>query len=150
MENNETKLLEPKEVEIDGKKFIISKFPAFVGREIIMNYPKTHLFASSDTEQIKNTILKLMKYVAVKTQDERIVRLETETLIENHCNTEFPTETLAKIEVKMLEYNFSFFQNGKALNFLERLEGFAKEKITEMLTSLSDNLLQKNKQHFGN
>lgn len=150
MENNEKKLLDPKEVEIDGKKFIISKFPAFAGREIIMSYPKTHLFATADVEQIKKTVMKLMSYVAIKTDDGRIIRLETEALIENHCNTEFPTETLAKIEAKMLEYNFSFFQNGKALNFLERLEGFAKGKITEMLTTLSDNLLQKNKQRFGN
>lgn len=140
-------LLEPKEIEVDGKKFIISKFPAFTGREIILQYSKIHLLNSNDSDKMKEIVVKLMNFVAVTLPDGRLIRLSTETLIDNHVPS---WETLVKLEAQMMTYNCSFFQNGEGLNFLKRLETFAQEKIIGMLTLLSENLSQKNKQHSGN
>lgn len=139
-------LLEPKKIIVDGKEFIISKFPAFAGREIILHYAKTHVLNSSDTEKQKEIVKKLMSYVAVELEG-RQIRLSTEALIDNHVPS---WETLTKLEAQMMTYNCSFFQNGEGLNFLKKLETFAQKKITEMLTLLSESLLNKDKQHSGN
>lgn len=142
----EKELLEPKEVEITDKVsnvtkvFIISKIPAFQARTIMLQYvPVQLLNINKDEEKVKEMILKLMSYVAVKEQD-RIIRLETETLIDNHCPS---FETVVKLEALMIDYNTSFFKDGKTLTFLQRLESLATEKITGILTVLSDRLLQK-------
>ena len=140
-------LLQPKKIEMDGKIFILSKFPAVVGREIIAKYPISNMPKFGDYEQSKEIMLKLMNYVAVTLSEGVEVRLSTEQLINNHCES---WETLIKLEAKMMEYNCSFFQNGKGLAFLKKLETFAREKITEILTHLSGNLSQGNKQHTGN
>ena len=156
MENNEFKLLQPKEVKVDGKTYIISKIPAFQAREIMVKYIPTHLMnINGDYEKIKELVLKLMSYVAVKvdykkedgTTDTRTIRLETETLINNHCPT---WETLCNIESLMIDYNTSFFKDGKGLTFFQKLEFLAERKVTEILTVLSDRLLQRNKQPSGN
>lgn len=144
---NEEKLLEPKEVEIDGKNFIISKFPAFDGREIILHYAKAHILNMNDVQKQEDIVIKLMNFVAVKLEDDRILRLSTRALINNHLPS---WETLAKIEAEMMTYNCSFFQNGEGLNFLKRLEAFAQNKITEMLINLSQKLSIVNKQPSGN
>ena len=142
----EKELLEPKEVEITDKVknvtkvFILSKIPAFQARTIMLQYvPVQLLNINKDEEKVKAMILKLMSYVAVKEQD-RIIRLETETLIDNHCPS---FETVVELEALMIDYNTSFFKDGKTLTFLQRLESLATEKITGILTLLSDRLLQK-------
>lgn len=136
-EEIKSSLIEPKEVEVDGKKYIISKIPAFQAREIMVKYVPTHLMnMNSDYEKIKEVILKLMNFVAVNVEGKEI-RLSTETLIDNHCTS---WETLVKLEAQMIDYNTSFFKDGKGLTFLKRLENLATEKITEILTNLSDKL----------
>lgn len=130
-------LIEPKEVEVDGSKYIISKIPAFQAREIMVKYVPTHLMnMNSDYEKVKEVILKLMNFVAVNVEG-REIRLSTEALIDNHIKS---WETLVKLEAQMIDYNTSFFKDGKGLTFLKRLENLATEKITEILTNLSDKL----------
>lgn len=144
---NEEKLLEPKEIEVDGKKYIISKFPAFDGREIVLHYTKAHLLNINSVEKQEEVVIKLMNFVAVVLEDGRQLRLSTRALINNHVPS---WETLTKLEAQMMTYNCSFFQNGEGLNFLKRLETFAQKKITEMLISLSQSLSIVNKQRSGN
>ena len=52
----DTPLLEPKEIEVDKKMFIISKFPAFTGREIVLQYAKIHAFNSNDADKMKEIV----------------------------------------------------------------------------------------------
>ena len=66
--------------------------------------------------------------------------LETRDLINNHCPS---FETIIQLEAQMIDYNTSFFHDGKGLTFFQRLEALATEKITGILTVLSDRLLQK-------
>jgi hypothetical protein len=108
-------LLEPKIATINGKDFYLSKFPAVAGREIIAKYPLSGLPKLGDYKVNEETMLKLMNFVAVQKGDASI-RLSTPALIDNHVGD---WETLARIEIAMLEYNCSFFQNGRVSTFLE-------------------------------
>ena len=141
------KLLEPKEVEIEDKVanvkkvFVISKIPAFQARTIMLNYVPTQLLNfNKDEQKVEEMIMKLLYFVGVKLEDGRVVRLETRDLINNHCPS---FETIIQLEAKMIDYNTSFFRDGRSLTFLQRLEALATEKITGILTVLSDRLLQK-------
>lgn len=143
----EIKFLEPKEVEIEDKVanvkkvFIISKIPAFQARTIMLNYLPTQLLNfNKDEKKVEEMIMKLLFFVGVKLDDGRVVRLETRDLINNHCPS---FETIIQLEAQMIDYNTSFFKDGKSLTFLQRCEALATEKITEILTVLSDRLLQK-------
>lgn len=143
----EEKLLDPKEVEIEDKVanvkkvFVISKIPAFQARTIMLNYVPTQLLNfNKDEAKVEEMIMKLLNFVGVKTEDGRVIRLSTRALVNNHCPS---FETIMQLEYQMIDYNTSFFKDGKGLTFLQRLEALATEKITEILTALSDKLSQK-------
>lgn len=143
----EMELLDPKEVVIEDKvknekkTFVISKIPAFQARTIMLQYVPTQLLNfNKDEAKVEEMILKLMSYVGVKLADGRVLRLETRDLVNNHCPS---FETIMQLEAQMIDYNTSFFHDGKGLTFFQRLEALATEKITGILTVLSDRLLQK-------
>lgn len=140
-------MIEPKEIEIDGKTFILSKFPAVAGREIIAKYPLTALPKVGEYELNQETMLKLMSYVGVLAGGDQPLMLKTQSLIDNHVQS---WETLAKIEMAMMEYNCSFFQNGKISGFLNGLEEMIPELITKILTQCLDSSLAKEKQPSTN
>jgi hypothetical protein len=131
-------LLQPKEFTAtaqDGgeRSYTLSKFPAVQGREIIAKYPMSALPKLGDYQVSEETMLKLMAFVAVESNGKQI-RLGTRALIDNHVPD---WETLAKIEMAMMEYNCSFFQDARISN---SLAGFAQklmEKISETLTASS-------------
>lgn len=141
-------LLEPKEIEVNGRTYIISKFPAVAGREIISKYPTANLPKLGDYGVSEETMFKLMKYVAVPIEGREPLCLTSRDLINNHVPD---WETLVKLEWRMMEYNCSFFQNGKSSAFLDRLAGIlAQLKITETLTGLSGKSSQAEKQASTN
>lgn len=126
-------LLEPKEVEIDGCQFIVGKFPATVGREIITKYPLSNLPKIGDYGVSEEIMLKLMTYVERITPTGEHIRLTTKTLVDNHVPN---WEVLVKLEAASLEHNCSFFQNGKTSSFFARLGNLAQQKVSEILTGL--------------
>lgn len=127
-------LIEPKEITIDERQFILSKFPAVSGREILAKYPTSSLPKLGDYKVSEETMLKLMAYVAVPTGDSSI-RLSTVALVNNHVGS---WETLLKVEWAMLEYNCSFFQNGRISSFLNDSVQKAPAWISKILTALSE------------
>ena len=124
-------LLQPQEIEINGKTYRISKFPATVGREIIAKYPVSNMPKIGDYQVSEEIMVKLMSFVEVIAGD-RSIRLMTRELINNHVPD---WEALAQLEWEMLQYNCSFLTNGKSLSFLEKLAHLAEQKISEMLTA---------------
>lgn len=131
-------LLQPIDKEItlpDGgtKTYIISKFPAIAGREIITQYPLTAAPKVGDYAANESLMLKIMTFVAVPT-DNGPLRLTTKDLVNNHV-PDF--ETLMKLEWAMIEYNCSFLQNGAALTFLSGLKDQVFASISQTLTRLS-------------
>lgn len=127
-------MIEPKEVTIQGKQFILSKFPAIQGREIIAKYPMSAMPKLGDYSVNEEVMLKLMSFVGVPRDGSAPLMLSTRALVDNHCGD---WETLAKIEMAMMEYNCSFFANGKGSTFLEAITRKAQALIIETLTRFS-------------
>jgi hypothetical protein len=102
-------LLGTVEKEINGKKFILSKFPAVAGREIISKYRTAGFPDITDYKVSEDTMLKLMGYVAVPITGSNPLPLTTLALVNNHAGD---WATLMKIEGEMLSYNSSFLPEG--------------------------------------
>lgn len=133
-------MIEPKEITLTTqagveKTFLLSKFPAVAGREIVAKYPVTNVPKLGDYQQSEDVMLKLMSYVAVVNPDGGHTLLTTRALVDNHC---VDWETLAKLEWSQLEYNVSFFAKGRNSDFYENLIQKAAPWITKILTGLSE------------
>lgn len=140
-------MIEPKEVPIprpngETKIFILSKFPAVQGREIIAKYPLSAMPKLGDYAVNEETMLKLMAFVGVPREDGAPLMLTTRSLVDNHCGD---WETLARVEIAMMEYNVSFFANGKGSTFLEAITQKAQQFLSKTLTDLSGQLSGKAK-----
>lgn len=140
-------MINEKEIEVRGKRFIISKVPATVGREILFKYPTSNIPKIGDYNASNEIMLKLMSYVAVEMPNGDKLQLSTQTLVDNHIPD---AQTLILLEKEMFAYNFDFFQNGNASNFLKGLEKRATQKGIGMLTTLLERLSVKEKQHSTN
>lgn len=127
-------LLQPKQVTISNKEFILSKFPAVEGREIVAKYPLSGIPKIGDYSLNEETMFKLMNFVAIKSGDS-VIRLSTKELVNNHAGD---WETLGLIEIAMMEYNCSFFQNGRVSTFLKDSAQKAPQWISKILMALSE------------
>lgn len=141
-------MLEPKEITVETQKgdkrvYILSKFPAVQGREIIAKYPLSAVPKLGDYGVNEETMLKLMAFVAVPRDEGGPLTLTTRGLVDNHVPD---WETLARIEVAMLEYNVSFFGNGKGSTFLEAITKKAQAFLSQTLMDLSGQSSRKGKQ----
>lgn len=130
--------IEPKEVTITDqagreRRYILHKFNAIAGREIISKYPTSNFPKIGEYEVSEATMLKLMSFVAVEGANGNPMFLTTRALVDNHVPD---WETLVRIEFLMMEYNCSFFQNGKGSTFLSALAEKARPQIMSMLTDL--------------
>lgn len=135
-------MIEEKEIDVNGKTYILSKFPAVAGREIITNYPLSGLPKVGDYKTNESIMLKLMSYVAIPRDGAAPLRLTTRELIDNHIKD---WETLVTIEKEMMVYNCSFFQNGRASTFFDDIAQNLPAWILKTLTGLSAQLSQKEK-----
>lgn len=134
-------MIEPKETVIDGKTFILSKCPATAGRRIVALYPSTALPKVGNYDLNEETMLNLISFVAIKNGDQ-MIQLTTKGLVDNHVGS---WETLAKLEMAMLEYNCSFLQNGRISTFFDDFAQKLPTWISEMLTTLLVQLSEKGK-----
>lgn len=127
--------------DMDGEtvSLILSRFPATVGREIGALYPMGLLPKIGDYKVSDETMMKLMSYVGVKVaEDAEPLMLKTRALIDSHVRD---AETLMKVEMAMLEYNFSFFQKGRISDFLGELIQGIVSKIIAMSSPSSEQSL---------
>lgn len=138
-------MIQPKEVAIgtqagESRPYILSKFPAIPGREIIAKYPLSSVPKLGDYAVNEETMLKLMSFVGVPREGKEPLMLTTRALVDNHVPD---WETLARLEMAMLEYNCSFFGNGQASTFFEVIARKAQALISQTLTDLSAQSSQK-------
>lgn len=126
-------LLEPKEIEIDGKTFTISKFPAVAGREIIAKYSTSAVPKVGDYTINEAMMYKMMCFCAVKIGGV-LQTLSTQALIDNHTGN---WENLLKLEWAIMEYNCSFFQNGRISTFFDDIAQKLPAWVSRMWTDLS-------------
>lgn len=145
-------MLQPKEVTIETQAgetrvYVLSKFPAVQGREIIAKYPISAMPKLGDYAVNEETMLKLMSFVAVPRETGEPLRLTTRALVDNHVPD---WETLARIEMAMMEYNCSFFGNGQGSTFFEAIARKAQALITKTLMDLSEQSSRRDKQRSTN
>lgn len=141
-------LLEPKLIEINGYKFIISKMPCTVAQEVIVKLPSGLLPIINNFSQSEEMAFKMLSYCERVYEDGRSnAPLISKDIINNHV-PDF--NTLVQLESACINYNFDFFANGKAWNFLTKGLCLAESKLSGILTDLLDKLLQAEKQHSTN
>ena len=141
-------MIEPKEVTVkdiagNDHAFVISKVPATVGREIVATYPVSMVPKIGDYQVNEAIMLKMMSYVAAVGPDGQEIKLQTRQLIDNHCAD---WQVLARLEMQMLEYNTSFFANGKISTLLSKYSEKVPQLITKILTDSLAQLSQREKQ----
>lgn len=95
---------------IEKQDFYISKFPAVLGREIMMRYSVTMAHLNDEYDANAEVMRKIMRFARVELPDGRKVALESETLINNHVKS---GEMLQALENAILAHNFSFFRDGE-------------------------------------
>ena len=104
------KFLEPKELEIDGSKFVISRIPAIPAQQVYRAIMKE----SKDDGDIamtyltEETTLMLLSYSAL-VDGESWIALDNI----NQINSAIPRlDKLIKLEAAMIRYNFGFLFDG--------------------------------------
>lgn len=132
-------MIQPKTVPIeceDGttREFVLSKFPAISGREILTQYPITATPKVGDYAANEALMLKVMSYVSAVGEGGREIQLTTRALVDNHVPDAL---CLMRLEMAMGDYNFGFFLKGKASTFFGAIEANAKAWIFQTLTALS-------------
>lgn len=141
-------LLEPKEIEVNGYKFIISKMPCTVAQEVIYKLPAGLIPLISEFSQAEEMLFKMLSYCErVYTDGRPCTPLISKTVIDNHV-PDF--KTLRMLEWECMKYNFDFFANGSALAFLNKGVSLAKSNVSEILTDLLGKLSLRGEQLFGN
>lgn len=129
-------LIRPKDVVIQGKNFVISKFPAWEGREIAAKYVSGNIPKIGSYELSREAAGLLMNYVGVKVNDQ-LIMLTDKNLINNHVvpldPEGNPWEMQCEIEAAMWQYNCSFFQNGGISNFFVDFAKNVQQFITKIL-----------------
>lgn len=111
--DEELKTVEVKDSQgnvIEKQDFYISKFPAVLGREIMMRYSVSLANINEDYETNAEIFRKIMKFARIELPDGRKIALDSETLINNHIKS---GEMVSALEQAILAYNFSFFRDGE-------------------------------------
>lgn len=123
-------LIEPKEIQVDGKTFIISKLPATVAIEVMMRSAGNAIPKAGDFATIEAMMLKTMSYVAIKRPNIPDLMLNSRELIDNHCPN---WTTYMKVLEEMRGYNNLFLISENLLTFLERIMEMLPAKIRSIL-----------------
>ena len=127
-------MIEPKEVLVKGKKFIISKFPAYDGREILTCYIASGVPKIGDYKRNEEISQKMMGFVGVPIEGApQPLMLITKDLVNNHVSG---AEMLIDLEFTIMEYNFSFFQRGQVLSLFQDLAQKVRQWISKTWTDL--------------
>lgn len=124
-------LLEPKEIQVDGKTFIVSKLPATVAVEIMMRSAGNAIPKAGDFAIIESMMLKTMCYVAIRRPNIPDLMLNSRELIDNHCPN---WTTYMKVLEEMRGYNNLFLVSENLLTFLERVMAMLPARIRAILT----------------
>src|ERR1700744_26055 len=101
-------LLKPLQKEINGKEFVISRFPALAGLEIATNYAASGFPNIKDYLSFESNVIKLMAYVGVPREGQIPLLLSTRGLIDNHVSD---WRMLIEIQKEMMEYNKGFLED---------------------------------------
>ena len=127
-------LIEPKEVGINGKRFIISKIPATHAVEIMAKGGIALTLQRGDYSLIEAMMLKAMNYVAIRREGQNDLILSSRELVDNHCVN---YKTYLTVLEAVREYNEGFFVTGSLSDFSKNLIQTLPMKIIGMFKQSS-------------
>lgn len=139
--------LEPKEIELNGIKFIIRKMPCTVAQEVLIRMPQGLVPILANYSVTEEMAFKMLSYCDRIYSDGRVVKLINKDIINNNI-PDF--KTLMELEKTCMEYNFGFFDFGGIVLSLEKLLSRAESSLSKMLMDSLDKLLQAEKQPSEN
>jgi hypothetical protein len=96
-------LIDGKEVEINGTRFIIHKAPATVAYNAALEYGMGQ--DNKDADAIMRAVYKLMAYVEIVLSDDRKVMLNNQEIINQHIKD---MDTLLQLQKEVVVVNFTF------------------------------------------
>lgn len=137
-------LLAPKEVTINGCRFLISRMPCMTAQEVIVRIPAGILPLINQYTISEEMVVKMLSCCQRVYDDRPNVPLISKEIINNHI-PDF--DTLLQLENECLRYNYDFFNQGKVLTFLAKGLSRVESSLSGILTDLLDKLLQAEKQH---
>ena len=137
-------LLAPKEVSINGCRFLISRMPCMTAQEVIVRIPAGILPLINQYTISEEMVVKMLSCCQRMYDDKPNVPLISKEIINNHV-PDF--DTLLQLENECLKYNYDFFNQGKVLTFLAKGLSHVESRLSVILTDLLDRLLQAEKPH---
>lgn len=137
-------LLSPKEVTINGCRFLISRMPCMTAQEVIVRIPAGILPLINQYAISEEMVVKMLSCCQRMYDDKPNVPLISKEIINNHV-PDF--DTLLQLENECLKYNYDFFNQGKVLTFLAQGLSRVESSLSGILTDLLDKLLQAEKPH---
>ena len=144
-------LLEPKLIRLENSgDFYISRLPCLVAREVFLRYLASNINFIELARNYANCsgdIAKKMLAYTAHVIDGRSIRLETETLINQHVVS---IEDLGKLESEMVLYNFTFLSAERWLPYLSSLQGKLEAQTIKILTNLLAFWLNNKRLHSTN
>jgi hypothetical protein len=127
-------VLEPKEITVNDKVFVIHKLPATAAIEIMVRGLGAAIPNAGEFPVLESMMIKMMGYVMVRRPNLPDLTLNSKDLIDNHC---VDYKTYLEVLDQMSEYNQFFFLDGKPSDSLKNLILTLPTKILKMLTPLS-------------
>lgn len=137
-------LLKPKEIDVNGYKFIISQMPCTVAQEVAFKLPPGLIPIMGNFTQAEDMYVKMLSFCERVYDDGKHIKLINKTVIDNHI-PDF--QTLLLLEREVIEYNYGFFNPEKLLDLLNGLLSHAESRVSKILTDLLDKLSHQGEQH---
>ncbi len=131
---------------VGGKEYIIHKWSALAGRELITQFPTSALPVIGNYKLNEKYCLELMKYVQAVVKDsgqEHLIRLDDFAKVDSHIEN---FKCLMELEKECIFYNCGFFPQGGILNSLIGLIKKHLPQISKTLMGLLPQLSQIKKQ----
>ena len=132
---NSLGLLKPKQIEINGQEFVIGKFNAYDGEEIIGKLLIKAIDQLKDFTGFQEVCNKMLSYAAVRTE-KGYLRIINKSVGEGHIQD---WETKLELQGQLTEYNCSFLPEGTVSNFLKT---FRQESHTLIIETLARSSVQ--------
>ena len=127
-------LIEPKEITVDGKTFVISKLPATVAIEVMERGGKAVIPKLGDFATLEEMMLKTISYVAIRRTGLPDLQLDSKDLVNNHLPD---WRTYLKVLEEIRGYNNLFLISGNSWDFLKAVIQMLPAKLVAMLTPVS-------------
>jgi hypothetical protein len=103
--------LEPKEIDVDGKKYLIHKFPAWEGILLVGRIPQAMAFTQENLQASGEVWAEVFSYIAVPMpKGGSPLFLTNQDLVNNHVKG---WKQMLALFRAIMEYNDGFLENGK-------------------------------------